>query len=269
MDKNNLIQKFSTSIEKDILYAHILDLMVKSQNKNIVMSSNFISESDSICISKMLDYCACKNYMIYGGYNNSLRNCVVFLPDYLSVEDVVAMPSISDITYIEISVNPYDSIRAELSHRDILGSLMSLGIERDHIGDIISHDTKAVIVIKSSVSEHIITNLKSVSRYSVQTAQYDNYNIVPNIEYDVCSDTVASMRIDAVASAIFNISRSESSNSVLHGAVTLNGKVTTKSDAPVSAGDTLTMRGKGKVIIDDISGVSKKGRIRFTYKRYK
>jgi RNA-binding protein YlmH len=77
------------------------------------------------------------------------------------------------------------------------------------------------------------------------------------------------MRLDAVISSIFSVSRSAACDAINGGLVGVNGIAVIKPDRTVNEGDKLSLRGKGKAIIDSVGGFSKKGRIRFSYRRYR
>jgi RNA-binding protein YlmH len=202
-------------------------------------------------------------------YVDAERRVVIFLPDYYSYDDVTNDPSLAEITFVFVSANKFDSSKADFSHRDILGSLMGLGIERDSVGDIITNGASAVFLIKTKLAEYVKDNLNKIGKYNVGVTLYDKYDITPKQDFQICLDTVASMRLDAVIASIYKLSRNLSTEYISGGKVYINGVQTTKSDITVKEGDKLTLRGKGKALIDSLDGLSKKGRIRFTYKKYK
>lgn len=269
MDKTQLIDRFSSKPEQRILLSHIYDLMLRRNDRNIITVSEFISEVDCYAVNAFLNACSCQDFMLFGGYDGAERKCAVFLPEYFTPEDVVSTPSLAEMTFVSASVSKFDASSADISHRDVLGSLMGLGIERDSIGDIIADGDRAVFLIKSKLAEFIKNDLTKISRYNVNIELFDNYDITPKIDYTEDSDTVASMRLDAVASSVFSISRTSASDAVSAGLVTVNGTQVSKPDMTVNEGDKLTLRGKGKAVIVKLDGFSKKGRIRFIFRKYK
>ena len=269
MERTQLINKFSSNNEHKILLSHIFDLAQRRDGRNILTVSNFMSETECNIVDSFLKAISCKNYMLYGGYNESERRFCIFLPDYYTENDIISTPTIADINYITLKVNKFEASKADISHRDVLGSLMGLGIERDSIGDIIAQGDSAVFVVKSALSEFIKDNFIKVSRYCVDIEVLDSYEIKPRLDYETGYDTVASMRLDAVASSIFKLSRSSASEYICAGLVFVNGNVCAKPDHILKEKDKLSLRGKGKAVIDRLDGTSKKGRIRFVYLKYK
>lgn len=269
MDKSLVIDKFSNNSDHRLLLSHIYDLMIRCSDRNIITVSNFISEAEISIVKPFLSSLSCTNYLLFGGYNDAERRVVIFLPDYYSYDDVTNDPSLAELTFAFVTANKFDSNKAEFSHRDILGSLMGLGIERDSVGDIITNGASAVFLIKTKLAEYVKDNLNKIGKYNVGVTLYDKYDITPKQDFQICLDTVASMRLDAVIASIYKLSRNLSTEYISGGKVYINGVQTTKSDITVKEGDKLTLRGKGKALIDSLDGLSKKGRIRFTYKKYK
>lgn len=269
MDKMSLISRYAKSPEQRVIFAHILDLAVRSENRNTIESGCFLSEIDSMAVSDMLRSACISSYFMFGGYDGAERKCPVFLPDYLSYEDVVASPSLADVIFAIAEVNRFDLDRADFSHRDCLGALMGLGIERETIGDIVCSGGRAVIVLKSSVAELIQRELDSIGRFRITVSITDNAQIERCDDFVELSDTVASMRLDAVCASVFRLSRGAAVEAVEKGLVAVNGVETVKPDALVCEGDKISLRGKGRVMIGRHGGTSKKGRIRFDYKKYR
>lgn len=266
MDKASLVNRFASSPEQKVTFAHILDLFIRSKAKNVVISGNFLSESESLAVEDMLHTAGADSFILFGGYSEAERRCPVFIPDYLSSFDVENEPSLADISFAEISVSKFDSDKAELTHRDCLGALMALGIEREMVGDIVSFGNSAIAVLKSKITGFVIENLNGIGRYRVSVSTKDKAEITKK-ELEIFSDTVASMRLDGIVASVFKLSRGGASEAIEHGLVTVNGVVATKNDSIVNEGMRISLRGKGRVIIGELQGISKKGRIRFTYKK--
>ncbi len=267
MNKTALAERYSNTAEQKILLCHLLDLYERSNDKNIITVSNFMSESDSLTAKRMLSSIPACNFFIFGGYDEGERACAVFLPDYLSEDDIIRSPEIAEICYLDISVGTYNRQLANFTHRDCLGSLMALGIEREMIGDIIAAGSQAVIVIKSGISDYILENLTKIGRYPVTVTVLEKCGIKPIDDFDRLSGTVQSMRLDAVLSEIFGLSRSASCDMISGRAVTVSGGIALKPDLEIKAGDRISFRGKGKAIIEAVDGTTKKGRIKFSYKK--
>ncbi len=269
MDKTVLLDRFATTSEQRILYSHLLDQMLRAENRNVVSVSGFLSEAEAAGADKLLHGAGCQSFFFFGGYPEAERTCAIFLTDYCDAEAIMTMPSLAELTYVEARVNRFDAEQADLSHRDVLGSLMGLGIERDVIGDIMTKGGQAVIVVKTAIAPFLQEYLTKIGRYRVEVTLHDTYSIVPKRDYREGSDTVASLRLDAVTASVFNLSRGNAADAIVRGLAAVNGISVTKSDFIIKEGDKISLRGYGKVVVDAVDGLSKKGRIRFRFRQYR
>lgn len=268
MDKTVLVERYASSSEQKILLSHLLDLMLRSSNRNIVTVSGFLSEAEAVVADRLLSAVGCKQYVLFGGYPEAERRCAVFFTDYCDADSISAMPALAELSFVEAKVSRFDAAQASFSHRDVLGALMGLGIERDVIGDIFTEGGTAVIVVKTSIAVFLREHLTKIGRYSVDVTAKELCDIKPSRDFEEGHDTVASMRLDAVVAAVFKTSRGTAVEAVETGLVAVNGVVTEKIDDTVKEGDKIAFRGKGKAVIDGTDGVSRKGRLRFRFRRY-
>ena len=269
MDKTALVERYAATPEQKILYSHLLDLMLRAENRNVVTVSGFLSEAEAVGAERLLHGAGCRQCLLFGGYPEAERKCAVFLTDYCDAETVVAMPSLAEMIYVEAKVNKFDEDNAAFSHRDVLGSLMGLGLERDVVGDIIAEGGQAVMVVKTSVAAFLKENLTKIGRYRVEVTLHETYALTPKVDFSEGYDTVASLRLDAVTASIFKLSRGDATDAIGSGLVAVNGIAVSKSDLAIKEGDKISLRGKGKAVVDKIDGRSKKGRIRMRFRQYR
>ncbi len=156
------------------------------------------------------------------------------------------------------------------THRDFLGSILGTGIVREKIGDIIVLGERGaqVIVIPEMVS-FLETSLTQVRSVPVKTRQIElsELKIRPPKKKEMTT-VEASMRLDAIASAGFGMSRSKMASAISAGDVRVNWKEVTQASYNIKAGDLVSVRGKGRLEIGDVS-VTKKQRYRINLVRYK
>lgn len=158
---------------------------------------------------------------------------------------------------------------ARLSHGDVLGSLMSLGVEREHIGDIIATKDFARIIIDAKMSNYFVSNLTRIGNTAVETSEDELENISPKEErVKEIKATVASLRADSIAAAGFGMSRSKAATEISAEKVKLNWQTVKNSSQSVKEGDILSMRGRGRLEVAEIRGQTKKGRIGVLLKRF-
>ena len=199
--------------------------------------------------------------MVYGGYDESERLKLGFFPEFTE-PDKSAFP----ISCVEISYNPHYS--RTLSHRDFLGSILGLGITRDKTGDIVIEEDRAVVFTDSDIADYVVVNLEKVARTKVKTRLISNYT--PKIKEALEKRlTVASMRIDAVLSGALNISRGRASELIKGEKAFVNWKKENSVSRIVKEDDVITLRGMGRVKINEVVGTTKKDRVLINISVYK
>ncbi len=200
-----------------------------------------------------------RRHLFSGGYEQSDRKIFAALPDWCD-EDFATFP----ITPVTVTFRSSD----KLSHRDFLGTLMSLGITRESVGDILIEAGRAVIFLNSDIYSYVSANLEKVGGVGVQLSEGFSEPLPGLGRLADFSDTVSSLRLDCVVCALAGISRAGAVQFIELKKVSVNGTVSEKTTKTVGEGDKITLRGVGKFIIGDVSGLSKKGRVILHYKKY-
>lgn len=268
MDKSSLISRFAETPEEKTVLSHILDLAERSWSRSTVESGSFLSDSLKMRADEMLKLAGYKEYFFHGGYEGAERTCPVFFTEYCTEETIKETPSLAEVTYVKAELDSFNK-GAEISHRDVLGSLMGLGIERDSVGDISVNEGNAVFIVKEAIAPFIAESLAKIGRYPVKVTLHSHMEIEKKEDFEEGFDTVASLRLDAVVASLFSTSRSISAEAIEAGLVAVNGAGTKKCDLTVNEGDKISFRGRGRAQLEKIDGLSKKGRTRILYKKWK
>ncbi|NIK75852.1 RNA-binding protein YlmH [Paenibacillus castaneae] len=191
-----------------------------------------------------------------GGYEGAERQRAIIGPDYRILDD-------EPIGISVLAVNGPGQAQLELDHGDFLGALLGLGIKRDRIGDIHVHEHFCHIVIMDEIADYLNVHLRQVHRISVLTDIIpiaDLETVIPKLEE--MSLSVASMRLDGIASDVYRISRSKIVDPIRAGRCRVNWKAEEDPSKPLSAGDVVSFKGLGRFKVQEVDGVTKKGRIR-------
>lgn len=265
MDKNSLINRYAENDDERIKFAHIIDLAERCEKRNIVTSTAFLTESERVRAEMLLRGLGFGSFAFWGGYDNAERSCAVFLPDYIEEVDNES----ADITFVGVEVDKFNKNEADFSHRDILGSLMGLGIERESVGDITAKGGEGYFAVKKGVLPFILDSLEKIGRYPVEVRECPDMLFERNDDFEELVDTVASMRLDGIVASVFSVSRSVANDKISAGLVQVNGLTQKKTDSDVKEGDKISLKGSGKVHLLKIDGFSRKGRIRIIYRKYK
>ena len=165
---------------------------------------------------------------------------------------------------VRLEIRPKTPKFAEnLTHRDFLGAVMNLGIERDVVGDIFLPDEKsALLFCHENIADYIVENLDRVRHTNVACKRAEGEIALESAEPERISVTVASPRADGVISRVYNLSREESRELFNNGRVFINGIQTQNLSCQLKEEDAVTVRGFGKFIYYGQTGVSKKGKER-------
>ena len=158
---------------------------------------------------------------------------------------------------------------SNLKHKDYLGAVMSLGIKREKIGDIVLHENLCFFPVCEEISGYILNNLKTVgnSPCSVEVIN-DSFNLDISPNYTEISVITTSLRIDCVVSSICNISRNKAIELIAQGKVQINYLEIKEKDKVISFNDRITIRGFGKFNVKEEIGSTQKGRIKLLVKKY-
>lgn len=243
--------------EDVLLLKRFVDLSRISYQRGIPTYTNFLSLHEQnilICNEKELQ----THFTFIGGYEFAERKMACFCDEYF--DSTLCQP------YSILKITPQNSRFAEtLSHRDYLGALMNLGIEREVLGDIITSSSLITYIIcKDSMANYIADNYTTVRHTQINCDIIDDpdalstLNISPNFEEVVGS--VSSLRIDCILSLAFNKSRTQISDNIKSGLVYVNSRLTESPSYILKENDTVSMRGYGKFIFKETGGLSKKGK---------
>lgn len=201
-------------------------------------------------------------YRFVGGFEQSERKRLVIIPEY-SVWEVIRFP----LCCLEVSGNFNFQ---QVSHRDYLGSLMGVGIRRDMLGDILLlPDGGCQVIIAPEVKDIIRQNLTKVHQISVEVKEISEDQLkIPEERVKEINATVASLRLDAVASSGYSTSRSQMVKIIKTEKVKVNFQVETDPAKTIKLNDVISIRGRGRVEVKEIAGETRKGRIKISLNRY-
>ena len=213
----------------------------------------FMSERKQNVAAEYLKTICCENYLFFGGCGSSERKMLgIFYKN----------PFTSDfpISAIEFSFRASD----KLTHRDFLGALMSLGIERETVGDILVENSRCVVFVKSELKDYITSQLFKIGNVGVKIKDADLSNLPRGRGREERFYTVTSLRLDNVVAAVSNYSRQKTKELILSGSVCVNYTQMQNVSHNLKANDIFTIRGMGKFILNGVLGNTKKDRLRIS-----
>ena len=248
---------FTSDKDDNNLFSRVDDALSLSQIRHKPSFLGFLNEREQYIISGQFSF-AKDRIRFFGGYENAARKVMCAYDYDISDEDF----PIEKLCY---KFRKEDS----LSHRDFLGSLMGLGIERSCVGDILVGDGYAAVFVKSEVSDYIKSQLSKIGRAGVKLISEDECDISYEPDTEVLTYIVSSMRLDSVVSAITKLSRAKAASLINSGKVFTNYSENCKVSYFLKPDDILTIRGNGKFIIKEQSSTTKKGRLKINIVHYR
>lgn len=239
--------------EEKLLYNRLSELAGRSFTRGIWTYSEFLSVSEQSLLT--IGELAKSQWRLFGGYEGAERAIAAF-----GSLDICGYEDRPPITWIKAEpVNMRFS--AELSHRDFLGTVMSLGLKRSVIGDIVAAGNTGYICCLDSVADYICENLDRVRhtpvRCSVEPLPADFAGAAPEEK----TVFVNSLRLDGAVSAVYGLSRSQAKELFDRELVYLNSKQVQSASAQLSEGDIVSVRGCGRFIYVSTEGETRKGRL--------
>ena len=258
--------------EFSVLFAHVDDLCARAERGELG-ATRFLSPKEQYALSVYLNSHGFRGrYIVFGGYVDAERCRVFILPEY--IENAETYGDISP--YIEDK--PISAIRIvgsgyrKLTHRDFLGSLLALGIERDVVGDIVvrsGEKDEAVVFCDGVIEEFLLAELKRIANDAVKTETFTvSDDFVSERRFLHISDTVASARLDCIVAAICSLSREKARAAIISGLVEVNFENETAPDKNLSVPAVVSVRGYGKFRINSVSDITRKGRLRLDADKY-
>lgn len=259
MDKQALLDRTAGSSEERTLLARVLDKYEQMERRNIPTATVFLSEAEQAAVQRLLNAAGIRSGFVWcGGYEGAARKLLQFLPDWAEEYE-------APIAYLRASYRG----DGHPTHRDCLGSLMGLGITREKLGDILVSDSSCDLIAAPELTPFLLQNWDSAGRTRLSVSQIDSAALlIPEQKFQVLRDTVMSLRLDAVTATGFGMSRARAAELIHAGRVQLNHTDCCKPDRPVNQGDVVTARGFGKILLVEVGGLSKKGRIAIVVHRY-
>lgn len=244
--------------QQKILEARINDAVVRAEQKSVPQFVGFL-DSSGAATAVAIGRSQKAKFMLFGGYTSAERQYFGAFPDWCEPE-TKAFP----ITRLKVN-NKSD--RA-FTHRDVLGALMSAGIERDTVGDIVITEKDAVVFASNGVVKHIVSHIQKIASAGVEITVDDSTKIEVTPRFSEHSGTVASLRLDCVVAELANCSRTKAAELIEGGFVAVSGLEVLKVTAEIKTCDTVSIRKIGKFAVDECDRVTKKGRIALKYRKY-
>lgn len=242
------------------LTAAVLDAMRLCETRSVPRFVGFLDERQRAAADKLLRREGCGNFAFYGGYDDAERTYLGVFPDGMDGNDESAFP-ISAIAF------RYRTGVA-LAHRDFLGMLLSCGVKREKVGDILCGDGLSVAFAETGIARFLEGQITKVGGEGVSVIPDYHGELPAAHSFSELRDTVASPRLDAVVKIAVGCSREEAARRIEAGLVSVNHIPCLSASGTVREKDVLSIRGVGRFVLQTLGPVSRKGRLFITILKY-
>ena len=262
MNHIEISKKYAKNTEERELLSRVCDLIQLSAARYCECYSHFLTPVQQQLLKKIPDFGWEVDLSFEGGYSEAERRIAVIRPkDYL-VESL----------FSPVAVLSIQTREQNFTHRDVLGSLMGLGIVRNRLGDILDGSKPPLIFCEPVLVDFLLQNFSKIGKIPISLKQVvltpEEYKCVSFKKTENFAVTVSSLRLDAVVAEGFGLSRAKAAEAIKRGLVFLNWNMEERLVVPVKEGDKISLRGKGKMEIAEIGGISRKGRTYLQVIRY-
>lgn len=266
---------FNTGDAQRLLEARIDDHLRQADRGELVCG-NFLTPSEKAYADIVLrSRRAADRVFFFGGYSAAERCRICVLPSYLS--DMEGEPCEKATLYCAdelercvVAVKIKGSGYRTLSHRDYLGSVLSLGIERSSVGDIVAlSEHEAIVFCTEKMRDYLLSSLERVAADKVSVEDFsvpEDFSVEKKTQ--AISDTVASPRFDCVVGALTNLAREKAQNLISSGMCEIDHLPEIRVDRQIEAGATISVRGYGKFRVRSFDGETRRGRIRMSAEKF-
>ena len=261
MNNREKILRYYKSSGQDILAARLLDLAEQALRSRRFRVSDFLDPAGiSVAETVAAQWDGKVRLELQGGYERAERVKAAFV----SAEYYGAV----DFGLRAIAVS-WDKRYERLSHRDVLGGLLGVGIEREVLGDILMTSEGCQVLTDAPLGDYLLQQLSYLGGAQVSTKEISLAELEPKEEtVKEIKTTVPSLRLDVVAASGYGVSRSRMAEEIKADKLRVNWQPAKGGSQSVQQGDSLSLRGRGRVDIVEILGETKKGRLSLLLRRY-
>lgn len=247
--------------EQELIRKRLMDLSRQANRKGIVLFSDFLNLNELNIYHQSEKLFETKTES-FGGVPFAERQMIAFLPD--------ALYYAWNYPITAFCIKPsYPKFAEKLGHRDILGSIMNLGVDRSKIGDIIPGDGVWYLLCAENVADYFKENLTKIRHTVVTLEECQPEEIRDTQTPDELTGIITSNRLDSMIACVYKLSRSQSLELFRQEKVFVNGRMTTSVTYACRPGDVISVRGFGRFVYESVQGETNKGRLKFHYRLYR
>ncbi|MDO4531061.1 MAG: YlmH/Sll1252 family protein [Bacillota bacterium] len=261
MDRQALLKSVPEGEER-LLFAKALDQAYLALKRREPAFTDFMDRAKCARFRERMQGIRELRVTLFGGTEDCERQQMGFFSEEISSEEF-------PIRIIQIKRKSRKFGQSDLSHRDYLGSILGLGIDRGKVGDILVTEEGAVCFAAEEIAPYITAVLEQVSRTAVVAEEVPfSAGVIPKRQTEIVRLTVASLRLDAVAAEAFHLARGKVQPLIQRELAQVNWNTVTNTSHPLQEGDLVSVRGFGRFRIIEIGGKTRKDRTALEIEKY-
>lgn len=266
MDKQQLLKDYKRQEDK-ICLSQILDKIDFSKSREKIETTDFLDMYQVSLVENFLRKIQFENYKLYGGYEDAERKIVIIYPERYD-ENMLKKNYNKILKVIRVSLPEGD--KGKYTHRNYLGGIVKLGLNREKVGDILVSDEGADIITVENFENILKEQLPSLTRFENCNITIENIENLKKREVKVeeIKIIVPSLRLDNIVSDLARTSRSKAVQIMTQERVFVNGQNETKPSKQVKLNDIITIRGKGRFVVKEFAGSTRSGRTVLLIEKY-
>lgn len=236
--------------EDQLFINHLQDCGMVSQNKGYTVFSDFLNLNQQTIFYDNSALFTGIEFELYGGYDDAERRMIRF-----------GRPLDQEETYpiVCLQIAPANAKFSDhLTHRDFLGAVLNLGIDRNKTGDILIRENIGYMFCKDTIADFIVSNLEKIKHTKVRIKICETPDFTDSQNFKTRQGTVSSVRIDSLISLAFKMSRGTAAKYVSQGLVYVNGRLIMSNSFVPKDGDIISVRTLGRFKLELTQQKSKK-----------
>ena len=253
------------------LEKRLVELSRTAYQRDIITYSDFLNLNEQNILHTLPKDRLFTKVVSFGGYEMAERQMAAFIPEALYLRYGKKELAIDEICFpfCALKIAPVNfRFAEELTHRDYLGAVLNLGIERSRTGDIIPEEKGALLFVHGDIADFVCSSLTRVRHTSVSAVPISLTDVEYTPRFEEVRGTVASVRLDSLLSLAFSQSRSRLTGLIEGAKVYVNGRLITSNGYQPEEGDIISVRGMGKFRYEYAGGRTRKNRLSVVISRY-
>lgn len=227
---------------EEVFVKKVLDFKDQAEYKQRLILTPFYNPYYQSIVRNVIGHSQDIQVLQQGGFLNSESQRMIIAPSYYEIEN-------DDFSIVVVKII-YAKNFEKISHRDILGALMSLGVKRELFGDIVEKDGDYYVALDKNIYEYLKDHLTSIKRSKVKFVVCDEMIEVQN-QYQIRQFIVSSFRLDKIISSFYKISRQKAADFIRAGHVKVNHKPVEQINYLCNNRDIISFKGHGRVMFVD------------------